>query len=84
MKIVNGHVCATSCDERVARRGVDPRNPREDPVKQAALDAQAGKPPPRAGTISPDAVSFGGALSGMSAGRSATAPSFGGRIDVAA
>lgn len=38
MKVVNGHVCLTGCDEAAARRGADPRNPTKDPAKQALLD----------------------------------------------
>jgi hypothetical protein len=39
MKIVNGYACQTSCDVTAAKRGLDPRNPHDDPVKQAQLDA---------------------------------------------
>ncbi len=48
MKIINGYVCQTACDERAARQGKDPRNPHADPVKQQLLDeadALKGKPP---------------------------------------
>ncbi|WP_181699697.1 hypothetical protein [Chthonobacter albigriseus] len=39
-KIVNGYPCTSGCDVDLARRNVDPRNPRNDPVKQAELDAK--------------------------------------------
>ncbi len=40
VRIVNGFVCQTGCDERVARHGIDPRNPRDDPMKQKELDRE--------------------------------------------
>jgi hypothetical protein len=40
LRIVNGYVCQTGCDVRVARQGIDPENPRQDPVKQRELDAE--------------------------------------------
>ena len=50
MRIVNGYVCMTGCDVRVAKQGVDPENPRRDPVKQQMLDAEralrTGRPDP--------------------------------------
>lgn len=43
MSVVNGFVCRSSCDEAVARKGHDPRNPSGNPVKQAELDARDGR-----------------------------------------
>jgi hypothetical protein len=87
MQIVNGYVCATSCDVAAAKKGHDPKNPHDDPVKAAQLgEAKAlatGKPvdqPPETLPVESgfavDAVQFGGRLSGLSAARgSATAAS---------
>ena len=46
--VVNGYPCASSCDVAVARRNIDPRNPRNDPLKTEQLaeaDALKGKAP---------------------------------------
>lgn len=46
--VVNGYPCASSCDVAVARRNIDPRNPRNDPVKAEQLaeaDVLKGKVP---------------------------------------
>lgn len=40
VSIVNGYFCATGCDERLAKKNIDPRNPHNDPVKQEQLDAK--------------------------------------------
>ncbi len=56
VKIINGYVCRTSCDERAAKQGKDPRNPHADPVKQRLLaeaDALKGKRPKDAGRVEP-------------------------------
>lgn len=39
-KVVNGFPCTSGCDVSVARKGIDPRNPRNDPVKQEQLDSR--------------------------------------------
>ena len=65
MQIVNGYVCQTSCDVAAAKKGHDPKNPHDDPVKAAQLaasDPMAGPKP------SAEAVQFGGALAGLSVG----------------
>lgn len=73
MKIVNGYVCECLDEVRLAKRGIDPNNPRNDPAKQAELDAKRGALDPtaleaaRPGDLDPDrrgAVAFGGALAG--------------------
>lgn len=38
LQVVNGFICMSGCDVAAARRGADPRNPTQDPVKQALLD----------------------------------------------
>ena len=46
--VVNGYPCTTSCDVAVARRNIDPRNPRNDPLKAEQLaeaDVLKGKTP---------------------------------------
>jgi hypothetical protein len=72
MQIVNGYVCQTGCDVAAAKRGHDPKNPRDDPVKAEMLARAKGLPPPdepvQARTLAADgfssnAVSFGGVLS---------------------
>ena len=75
MKIVNGFVCNCEKDTRLAKRGINPANPHNDPVKQQQLDAkrgivqsksiEEGKP----GDFDPSrqaggAVAFGGSLVG--------------------
>lgn len=86
MKIVNGYVCDCQDEVRLARRGTDPDNPRNDPVKQQELDAKRGVADPRAiedgkpGDFDPGrraedgpAVVFGGTLTGEAqSGRSDT------------
>ncbi|WP_421759977.1 hypothetical protein [Devosia sp.] len=75
MQIVNGYVCATSCDVAAAKTGHDPKNPHDDPVKAAALAEQkalaSGKPVEASATassdvsaFSEDSVLFGGSLGG--------------------
>lgn len=83
IKVVNGFVCSSSCDVALAKKGIDPKNPHNDPVKAAQLKAQkalaSGKAPddgaaPAAvqdGTGSVSPVSFGGALAGLNARRPA-------------
>lgn len=46
--VVNGYPCTSSCDVAVARKNIDPRNPRNDPVKAEQLaeaDLLKGKTP---------------------------------------
>lgn len=77
MKIVNGYVCECSDEVRLAKRGIDPANPHNDPLRQQELDAQRGVLDPlaldeaKAGDLGPDrrqAVVFGGALAGETRG----------------
>ena len=73
MKIVNGYVCECSDEVRLAKRGIDPANPHNDPLKQQEIDEQRGVLDPRAleqagpGDLDPgrrEAVVFGGTLAG--------------------
>lgn len=43
MKIINGYVCECTTDARLAKRGIDPDNPKQDPIKQRELDEKRGK-----------------------------------------
>lgn len=44
MKIVNGYVCDCGGDERLAKKGIDPENPHEDPVKAREIEERRGVP----------------------------------------
>ncbi|MBH0238246.1 hypothetical protein [Methylobrevis albus] len=85
-KVVNGFACTSGCDVAVAKKGVDPRNPRNDPVKQEMLDA---KDPAKAARKAVEearearldprrsddpAVVYGGALAGRATAATSTAP----------
>lgn len=65
MQIVNGYVCQTSCDVAAAKKGHDPKNPHDDPVKAAQL---AAADPMSALKDTTEAVQFGDALAGLSVG----------------
>lgn len=79
IKVVNGFVCASSCDVALARKGIDPKNPHNDPVKAEQLKEQkalaGGKvvDDAPAGVVGSErvealgAVSFGGALRALNA-----------------
>ncbi len=79
MQIVNGYVCQTGCDVAAAKKGHDPKNPHDDPVKAAALAEQkglaTGKAPVDAAGVATEsafaveAVQFGGRLAGLSVAR---------------
>jgi hypothetical protein len=43
VSVVNGFVCQSGCDEAMARKGRDPRNPKNDPAKAEALAIRDGK-----------------------------------------
>ena len=43
VSVVNGYVCQTSCDEAVASKGRDPRNPKANPAKAELLAIRDGK-----------------------------------------
>jgi hypothetical protein len=65
MQIVNGYVCQTSCDVAAVKKGHDPKNPHDDPVKAAQL---AASDPMAELKTSPQAVQFGGSLTALSVG----------------
>lgn len=43
VSVVNGYVCQSGCDEAVARKGHDPRNPKDNPAKAELLAIKDGK-----------------------------------------
>lgn len=52
--VVNGYPCNSTCDVAVARRNIDPRNPRNDPAKAEQLaeaDVMKGKTPKDTGKV---------------------------------
>lgn len=74
MRIVNGYLVDCVDDARLARRGINPANPHNDPVKQKELDLRHGKidvtalDETKPGDLDPNrragpAVTFGGSLS---------------------
>lgn len=75
MQIVNGYVCQTGCDVAAAKKGHDPKNPHDDPIKAKALAEQkaltSGKTGQANGTtetqmsFAVEAVRFGGSLSSL-------------------
>ena len=95
MQIVNGYVCATGCDVAAAKRGHDPKNPHDDPVKAAVLNDQKalaqGKPMSALQKstdgetgFAPQAVTFGGALAGLATRQSGNAMTPQTRVDLLA
>lgn len=42
MQIVNGYLCECTDEVKLAKRGIDPDNPKQDPLKQLELDARHG------------------------------------------
>jgi hypothetical protein len=59
VSVVNGFVCQTGCDEAVARKGRDPRNPKDNPVKAEALAIRDGKAVATTAVPGARIVSFG-------------------------
>jgi hypothetical protein len=43
LAVINGYDCVTSKDAVLAWRGLDPRNPMNDPALQDAIDASVGR-----------------------------------------
>lgn len=72
ISIVNGYVCRSGCDEAVAKKGRDPRNPSGDPVRTEMLAQRDGKTDV-AGSTDAKALSFGKDQSSVSAGPSSYA-----------
>lgn len=59
VSVVNGFVCQSGCDEAVARKGRDPRNPKNDPAKAETLAVKDGKADAADGAAAYRTVSFG-------------------------
>jgi hypothetical protein len=66
MQIVNGYVCFNCTDEANAKKYVDPTRPTAGPAGVAALSKTDDKDSAK-GVQRPDAVVFGGTLSGLNA-----------------
>jgi hypothetical protein len=66
MQIVNGFVCMNCTDVEHARKGVDPAHPDQAATASGPRDAanEASSP---TGTLTRNAVSFGGSLSHLNA-----------------
>jgi hypothetical protein len=69
LRIVNGYVCQTGCDVRVARQGIDPENLRRDPVKQAEIDAERALRTGRIDQAAPGTGLVGGATANATTAR---------------
>jgi hypothetical protein len=77
MEIVNGYVCRNCTDVEYAKKGVDPAHPKDGPngVGKAERDKDADKAHAANGGQAPDrgpAVTFGGALAGLTAQQQAS------------
>jgi hypothetical protein len=75
MEIVNGYVCQSCSDVALAKKGVNPAHPKDDPSNPGydPKTAQADKAK-ASGVVTP-AVVFGGALAGLNKTSSAQAAS---------
>ncbi len=67
MEIVNGYVCQSCCDVALAKKGVDPAHPKDDPTSAAYDPAVAKQDKAKASGNYAPAVTFGGALAGLNA-----------------
>ena len=66
MQIVNGFVCMNCTDVERAQKGVDPAHPKQDATVSGPRDA-ANEVSSPTGTLTRNAVSFGGSLSHLNA-----------------
>lgn len=66
MQIVKGFVCMNCTDVERAQKGIDPAHP-DQPARVAGPRDDASETSSPAGTLTQDAVSFGGALSHLNA-----------------
>ena len=66
MQIVNGFVCMNCTDVERAQKGVDPAHPKQDATVAGPRDTANDASSP-AGTLTQNAVSFGGSLSHLNA-----------------
>jgi hypothetical protein len=66
MQIVNGFVCMNCTDVEHAQKGIDPAHPKQDATVAGPRDASNEASSPT-GTLTRNAVSFGGSLSHLNA-----------------
>ena len=66
MQIVKGFVCMNCTDVERAQKGIDPAHP-EQPARVAGPSDGASETTGPAGTLTQNAVSYGGALSHLNA-----------------
>ena len=66
MQIVNGFVCMNCTDVEHAKKGIDPAHPKEAATVSGPRDA-ANEDSSPTGTLTRNAVSFGGSLSHLNA-----------------
>jgi hypothetical protein len=59
MQVVNGFVCQNCTDVDYAKKGIDPAHPQQGPASAQSPKDDAKK----AGTVTSNAVTFGGSLS---------------------
>ena len=64
MQIVNGFACMNCTDVEHAKKGIDPAHPDQTATVSGPRDAEASSP---TGTLTRNAVSFGGSLSHLNA-----------------
>lgn len=80
MRVVNGFVCQSGCDVALAKKGIDPKNPHNDPVKARQLEEQRALTGGIRTELSGVAdhivppVSFAGRLEGLNARRGGDLP----------
>ncbi len=74
MEVVNGYVCKSCCDVALAKKGVDPAHPKDDPTNPAYDPKTAKADKEKASGIVTPAVVFGGKLAGLNNTSSATDP----------
>ena len=65
MEVVNGYVCKSCCDVALAKKGVDPAHPKDDPANPAYDPKIAAAHKTQAGGMVRPAVTFGGQLAAL-------------------
>jgi hypothetical protein len=79
MNVVNGYACRNCKDVSLAKRGVDPRRPQEDPMRPE----NAGRKRDELGeVVKPDSAS--GGISGITSASDIANRGIGGSIDIRA
>jgi hypothetical protein len=67
IEVVNGYVCKSCCDVALAKKGVDPAHPKDDPANSSYDPKIAAADKAKAAGVAapPPAVVFGGQLAGL-------------------